>query len=65
MLCLLGMLSMCNPSYARSPRGAREQVGMTIMRDEILAQLLALHLSLARGLDPDRPRGLTKVTRTR
>ena len=28
-------------------------------------QLLALHLSLARGLDPDRPRGLTKVTRTR
>jgi glutamine---fructose-6-phosphate transaminase (isomerizing) len=27
-------------------------------------QLLALHLSLARGLDPDRPRGLTKVTRT-
>jgi len=28
-------------------------------------QLLALHLSLARGLDPDRPRGLSKVTRTR
>jgi glucosamine--fructose-6-phosphate aminotransferase (isomerizing) len=28
-------------------------------------QLLALHLSLARGLDPDRPRGLRKVTRTR
>ena len=27
-------------------------------------QLLALHLSLARGLDPDRPRGLSKVTRT-
>jgi glucosamine--fructose-6-phosphate aminotransferase (isomerizing) len=31
----------------------------------IPAQLLALHLSLARGLDPDRPRGLSKVTRTR
>jgi glucosamine--fructose-6-phosphate aminotransferase (isomerizing) len=31
----------------------------------IPGQLLALHLSLARGLDPDRPRGLTKVTRTR
>jgi len=30
----------------------------------IPGQLLALHLSLARGLDPDRPRGLTKVTRT-
>ena len=27
-------------------------------------QLLALELSLARGLDPDRPRGLTKVTLT-
>jgi len=27
-------------------------------------QLLALHLSLARGLDPDTPRGLSKVTRT-
>ncbi|HEY8927328.1 MAG TPA: SIS domain-containing protein [Polyangia bacterium] len=28
-------------------------------------QLLALTLALARGLDPDRPRGLSKVTRTR
>ena len=27
-------------------------------------QLLALHLSLARGLDPDTPRGLSKVTKT-
>jgi glucosamine--fructose-6-phosphate aminotransferase (isomerizing) len=27
-------------------------------------QLLACHLALARGLDPDRPRGLNKVTRT-
>ena len=27
-------------------------------------QLLAYHLALARGLDPDRPRGLDKVTRT-
>jgi len=32
---------------------------------EILpVQLLALELSLVRGLDPDRPAGLTKVTRT-
>jgi len=30
----------------------------------IPGQLLALHLSLERGLDPDRPRGLSKVTRT-
>ncbi len=28
-------------------------------------QLLALHLTLARGLDPDRPRRLSKVTKTR
>ncbi|MGE5620623.1 MAG: SIS domain-containing protein [Sphingomonadaceae bacterium] len=28
-------------------------------------QLLALHLTLAKGLDPDRPRRLSKVTRTR
>lgn len=27
-------------------------------------QLLALHLSLAKGLDPDKPRGLTKITLT-
>mgnify|MGYP005839556507 CR=1 FL=1 len=28
------------------------------------AQLLAYHLALARGLDPDRPRGLRKITET-
>lgn len=28
------------------------------------AQLFALHLTLARGLDPEAPRGLAKVTRT-
>jgi glucosamine--fructose-6-phosphate aminotransferase (isomerizing) len=28
------------------------------------AQLFALHLTLAKGLDPDAPRGLSKVTRT-
>jgi glucosamine--fructose-6-phosphate aminotransferase (isomerizing) len=27
-------------------------------------QLLALHLTLAKGFDPDHPRGLKKVTRT-
>jgi glucosamine--fructose-6-phosphate aminotransferase (isomerizing) len=27
-------------------------------------QLLALHLSLAKGFDPDKPRGLKKVTLT-
>jgi glucosamine--fructose-6-phosphate aminotransferase (isomerizing) len=27
-------------------------------------QLLALHLALAKGIDPEHPRGLNKVTRT-
>jgi glutamine---fructose-6-phosphate transaminase (isomerizing) len=33
--------------------------------DIIPAQLLAYHLTIARGLNPDNPRGLTKVTVTR
>ena len=31
----------------------------------IPGQLLGLHLALAKGLDPDSPRGLSKVTVTR
>ena len=31
----------------------------------VAGQLLALHVALSRGHDPDRPRTLTKVTRTR
>lgn len=31
----------------------------------VAAQLFTYHLSLAKGIDPDRPRGLRKVTRTR
>ena len=31
----------------------------------VAGQLLALHLAISRGRDPDRPRTLTKVTRTR
>jgi glutamine---fructose-6-phosphate transaminase (isomerizing) len=33
--------------------------------DILPAQLLAYHLTVARGLDPDNPKGLTKVTITR
>ena len=33
--------------------------------DILPAQLLAYHLSLARGFDPDHPAGLQKVTVTR
>lgn len=30
----------------------------------ILAQLFTWHLTLAKGYDPDQPRGLSKITRT-
>jgi fructoselysine-6-P-deglycase FrlB-like protein len=30
----------------------------------VLGQLLASRVALARGIDPDRPRALNKVTRT-
>jgi len=30
----------------------------------VAGQIFALHLAEAKGLDPDRPRGLQKVTRT-
>jgi len=33
--------------------------------DILPAQLLAYYLTVARGLDPDNPRGLSKVTITR
>jgi glucosamine--fructose-6-phosphate aminotransferase (isomerizing) len=33
--------------------------------DILPTQLLAYHLTVARGLDPDNPRGLSKVTITR
>jgi glucosamine--fructose-6-phosphate aminotransferase (isomerizing) len=31
----------------------------------VVGQLLAYHLALAKGIDPDQPRGLSKVTLTR
>lgn len=44
------------------PRGLAPQLRPLL---EVLpAQLLAAEMALARGIDPDRPRGLSKVTRT-
>jgi glucosamine--fructose-6-phosphate aminotransferase (isomerizing) len=40
-------------------------LSLTPLLEVLPLQLLALELSLARGLDPDRPAGLQKVTRTR
>ncbi len=44
------------------PEGVKEEVSPVL---EILPfQMLALHLAIARGGDPDAPRGLSKVTET-
>ncbi len=37
---------------------------LSVIPATALGQLLAFHLAIARGRDPDRPEGLTKVTRT-
>ena len=44
------------------PTGVSERAHPVV--DIVVLQWLALELALARGLDPDRPRGLAKVTRT-
>ena len=54
-------------------RGATDPLAVPVQVDEVLSphiyvlplQLLAYHLSRIRGLDPDHPRGLRKVTRVR
>jgi glucosamine--fructose-6-phosphate aminotransferase (isomerizing) len=47
----------------RLPAGTPEWLGPIV--SIVPGQLHALHLTMARGLDPERPRNLTKVTRTR
>lgn len=54
--------SPASPSTLPMPSGLDEVV-YTILAT-VRGQQLALYLSLARGLDPDRPSGLTKVTPT-
>ncbi len=62
--------------FAHQPeilRLARTPIELTAKVDErvspivyaVLGQLFAFHLALARDLNPDQPRGLQKVTRTR
>ncbi len=59
------------PTSAVTPESERAGVG-AVSVDELLApipyivpgQLFAHYLALEKGLDPDRPRGLSKVTRT-
>jgi len=48
--------------FFQLPSGLDEQVHPTV--DIIALQWLALEIAVARGLDPDAPRGLAKVTHT-
>ncbi len=47
----------------RLPAGTPEWLGPIV--SIVVGQLHALHLTRARGLDPEAPRNLDKVTRTR
>jgi glucosamine--fructose-6-phosphate aminotransferase (isomerizing) len=47
------------------PLPAARHEWLSPMVSIVAGQLFAYHLALARGLDPERPRGLRKVTRTR
>jgi glucosamine--fructose-6-phosphate aminotransferase (isomerizing) len=49
-------------AFLRLPDGLAEQVHPVV--DIIALQWLALEIAVARGLDPDAPRGLSKVTQT-
>ena len=40
------------------------KLGMTTVATAMAGQLVAFWLARARGLDPDRPHGLVKVTKT-
>jgi glucosamine--fructose-6-phosphate aminotransferase (isomerizing) len=46
----------------RLPGGLPEW--LTPIPATVAAQVFAYHLTVARGIDPDQPRGLRKVTRT-
>jgi len=70
---LVGKLATRNARVIRLSPNADADVTLTTPGDELLspltdilpAQLLAYHLTVTRGLDPDNPRGLSKVTVTR
>jgi glucosamine--fructose-6-phosphate aminotransferase (isomerizing) len=57
--------SIRHPDDAWIPVPARVSEWLTPLVAIVPGQLLAYHLALARGGDPDRPRTLHKVTRTR
>jgi glutamine---fructose-6-phosphate transaminase (isomerizing) len=52
----------CHVLYLRDESGLPEE--LTPLTLVVVGQLLAHHVALAKGLDPDRPRTIQKVTRT-
>ena len=52
----------CHVLYLRDESGLPEE--LTPITLAVLGQLLAHHVALAKGLDPDQPRTIQKVTRT-
>ena len=52
----------CHVLYMRDESGLPEE--LTPLTLVVLGQLLAHHVAMAKGLDPDRPRTIQKVTRT-
>ncbi len=52
------------PTFRRLNIGSLLSDFLTPMLTVLPLQLFALHLGLSRGLDPDKPSGLAKVTRT-
>lgn len=63
-ICAFGSAAAQMPAtlYVDVPETAEE---VAPVLEVLPVQRFALNLALARGLDPDRPRGLSKVTRTR
>ena len=64
-LLVLGEATWQRPGlrWFRLPAGLPESLHPVV--DVVALQWLALEVAVARGLDPDAPRGLAKVTRTR
>jgi glucosamine--fructose-6-phosphate aminotransferase (isomerizing) len=66
-LCLVGARSLADEYGISSVLATSPLVGeeLSPLVQIVPLQTLALRMAVARGFDPDRPRGLTKVTETR
>jgi glucosamine--fructose-6-phosphate aminotransferase (isomerizing) len=57
-------VARCAPGTAELPLPALGSDALSVVTSTVRGQQLALALSLARGVDPDNPAGLSKVTAT-